>query len=99
MSGSSMKKDKGSVRGSTADGAARALRRGARRAAVLLVAVLALLACRPASAAAPPVRVSLLTMGPGNALFTMFGHDALLLEREGLPSLVYNFGMYTPESI
>jgi hypothetical protein len=38
-------------------------------------------------------------MGPGNALFTTFGHDALLVEREGLPSLVYNFGMYTPESI
>jgi hypothetical protein len=38
-------------------------------------------------------------MGPGDELFTMFGHDALLVEREGLPSLVYNFGMYTPESI
>jgi hypothetical protein len=38
-------------------------------------------------------------MGPGDQLFTMFGHDALLVEREGLPALVYNFGMYTPESI
>jgi hypothetical protein len=38
-------------------------------------------------------------MGPGDALFTMFGHDALLVEREGAPSLVYNFGMYTADSI
>jgi hypothetical protein len=65
----------------------------------LLALLGCLLAALPAGAAPPPPRVSLLTMGPGNALFTMFGHDALLVEREGLPSLVYNFGMYTPESI
>lgn len=95
-----MNEDKGSVRASTAAGAARAFRGGACRVAALVLALCALLAHGAAAAAPlPPVRVSLLTMGPGDALFTMFGHDALLLEREGLPSLVYNFGMYTPESI
>jgi hypothetical protein len=64
-----------------------------------LVALAVLLAPLAAAAAPPSPRVSLLTMGPGDALFTMFGHDALLVEQEGLPSLVYNFGMYTPESI
>jgi hypothetical protein len=30
---------------------------------------------------------------------TQFGHDALLVERAGLPALVYNFGMYTEAAI
>jgi hypothetical protein len=72
--------------------------RVAAKLVLFFVALGALLVTRDAGAAAPP-RVSLLTMGPGDQLFTMFGHDALLVEREGLPSLVYNFGMYTPESI
>lgn len=75
------------------------MRAAARQAAGLLLALAVLLVVGVAKAAAPPPRVSLLTMGPGDKLFTMFGHDALLVEREGLPSLVYNFGMYTPESI
>jgi len=84
---------------STTPPRARAPRGAARRIAGLLVVLGCLLAALPVRAALPPPRVSLLTMGPGDALFTMFGHDALLVEREGLPSLVYNFGMYTPESI
>ena len=52
-------------------------------------------------AASPAIRyrVSVLTMGPGDAFVTLFGHDALLVERSGLPSLVYNFGMYTEAAI
>lgn len=95
-----MKKEKCSLPASTAREAARAAHPAARGIAALALALAVFLAtARAAGAPPPPVRVSLLTMGPGNALFTMFGHDALLLEREGLPSLVYNFGMYTPESI
>lgn len=44
-------------------------------------------------------RISVLTMGPGDDLFTLFGHDALLVERAGVPALVYNFGMYTQAGI
>jgi hypothetical protein len=94
-----MKKDDVSLSVTTAPGAPRAAFRLASRVAVLLVAIAVLLVPGGARAAAPPPRISLLTMGPGDTLFTMFGHDALLVEREGLPSLVYNFGMYTPESI
>jgi hypothetical protein len=92
-------KEEGLLGASTTPVRARVSRGAARRIAGLLVALGCLLAALPARAALPPPRVSLLTMGPGNALFTMFGHDAFLVEREGLPSLVYNFGMYTPESI
>jgi hypothetical protein len=38
-------------------------------------------------------------MGPGDDFVTLFGHDALLVERAGIPSLVYNFGMYTEAGI
>lgn len=44
-------------------------------------------------------RISVLTMGPGDEFVSRFGHDALLVERGGLPSLVYNFGTYTEEAI
>jgi hypothetical protein len=44
-------------------------------------------------------RISVLTMGPGDAFVSRFGHDALLVERAGLPALVYNFGTYTDEAI
>jgi hypothetical protein len=44
-------------------------------------------------------RVSVLTMGPGNSFVSHFGHDALLVERAGLPALVYNFGTYTDQAI
>lgn len=44
-------------------------------------------------------RVSVLTMGPGDQFVSRFGHDALLVERGGLPSLVYNFGTYTEQAI
>ena len=44
-------------------------------------------------------RISVLTVGPGGELVTLYGHDALLVERAGLPALVYNFGMYTEAAI
>jgi uncharacterized protein DUF4105 len=53
----------------------------------------------PASVAVPAYRISVLTMGPGDSFVTLFGHDALLVERAGLPPLVYNFGMYTEAAI
>jgi hypothetical protein len=99
MSGARMKKDEVSSSVSTARAAPRVSIRLLARVAALLVAIVVLVAPERARADSPPPRISLLTMGPGNALFTMFGHDALLVEREGQPSLVYNFGMYTPESI
>jgi hypothetical protein len=44
-------------------------------------------------------RISVLTMGPGDQFVARFGHDALLVERGGLPSLVYNYGTYTEQAI
>ena len=44
-------------------------------------------------------RISVLTMGPGEDFVTLFGHDALLVERIGFVPLVYNFGMYTEAAI
>ncbi len=76
------------------------------RVALALVASLSLLFGSATARAEPPpltaadgYRVSVLTMGPGDQLVTLFGHDALLVERFGLPSLVYNFGMYTEAGI
>ena len=65
---------------------------------------LALGASNARAALVPPApsdgyRISVLTMGPGDSLATMFGHDALLVERAGLPALVYNFGWYTEAAI
>jgi len=78
-----------------------ALEQIARRIVLLFVALGCVLLGGPlrTAAAAPPPRISLLTMGPGDSLVTMFGHDALLVEWDGIRPLVYNFGMYTPESI
>jgi len=80
-----------------------------KRGAVLLALVALVLALpreahaapesQPVAASAPLYRVSLLTMGPGDPFVTLFGHDALLVERTGLPPLVYNFGMYTEAAI
>jgi Domain of unknown function (DUF4105) len=60
--------------------------------------LLALIVPRHACAApAPPTRVSVLTMGPGDHPFTRFGHNAILLEwdRGGYTrSQVYNFGTF-----
>lgn len=63
----------------------------------------------PAPGAVPPAapepppwttpRIALLTMGPGDDFVTMFGHDALVVEYPDRAALVYNFGMYTRESI
>ncbi len=54
-----------------------------------------------AEAGLPPAtpRIALLTMGPGDAFVTKFGHDALVVEFPGQRARVYNFGMYTRESI
>jgi hypothetical protein len=77
----------------------------ARAAALLgVLLVLSLDASNARAALVPPAasdgyRISVLTMGPGDSLTTMFGHDALLVERAGLPALVYNFGWYTEAAI
>lgn len=50
-----------------------------------------------ASAAEPPSRVSVLTMGPGDHPFTRFGHNAILLEWDDLGpqgARVYNYGTF-----
>lgn len=44
-------------------------------------------------------RIALLTMGPGDDFVTKFGHDALVVEYPGQRARVYNFGMYTRQSI
>jgi hypothetical protein len=63
--------------------------------------VVALFACGEASAAAVPEtpRVAIVTMGPGDDFVTKFGHDALVVESAGQPARIYNFGMYTEESL
>ncbi|HEY3495584.1 MAG TPA: DUF4105 domain-containing protein, partial [Polyangiaceae bacterium] len=53
---------------------------------------------RALRAAPESIRVSLITMGPGDEMVTRFGHDALVVERPGQPGLVYNFGTYNAES-
>ena len=40
------------------------------------------------------LRVSLVTFGPGQHPFFRFGHNAILVEQEGGPGIVYNFGMF-----
>lgn len=79
-----------------------------KRGAALLALALLVLLGRPVDAhaateaepsPAPLYRVSVLTMAPGDAFVTLFGHDALLVERTGLSPLVYNFGMYTEAAI
>ena len=57
------------------------------------------LASEPTGTAPATPRIALLTMGPGDDFVTKFGHDALVVEYPGRPALVYNFGMYTPQSI
>jgi len=69
------------------------------RPALLALVVAARLLLGSASARAAAPEISLLTMGPGDSLVTMFGHSALLVERAGSPALVFNFGMYTEDSI
>jgi hypothetical protein len=76
----------------------------ARRVHAAFVAVICFLAlfARPARASDEPgtdLRISLLTMSPGDQSFTKFGHDALLVEdvRTG-SSLVYNYGTFVFDS-
>jgi Domain of unknown function (DUF4105) len=76
-----------------------------RRVPVLAFASVGVLATLPLQAAANELspsdgyRVSVLTIGPGAPFVARFGHDAILVERAGLPSLVYNFGTYTEQAI
>jgi hypothetical protein len=68
-----------------------------RWAAVAAAVLSALGVARPAVAAPPPARVSVLTMGPGEHPFTRFGHNAILLEWEGPEGerdAVYNYGTF-----
>jgi hypothetical protein len=66
------------------------------RALVLCAAVLV----APAGASAASgggVKISVLTMGPGDPAFSRFGHDAILVESPR-GALVYNFGTFTFDS-
>ena len=69
-----------------------------RAVAVIAVVLLGLLLLPEVVGATEPIRVALVTMGPGDEMVTRFGHDALLVERAGAPDRVYNFGTYNAES-
>jgi hypothetical protein len=82
----------------------RAARRVGLRAAAVFVGAGVVSSPSPAGALEAPApsegyRISVITMGPGDAFVSRFGHDALLVERAGLPALVYNFGTYTEQAI
>ena len=46
-----------------------------------------------AATAAARTRVELITVGPGDELYTRFGHTALLVSRDGAALAVYNYGL------
>lgn len=62
----------------------------ALRLALLLALWLA--APRPAAAGGPAPEAVLLTMGPGDELYSRFGHAALLLRWPDGPDVVFNYG-------
>ena len=65
-----------------------------------LIATFVLWVSRASAGPAPATpRIALLTMGPGDDFVTKFGHNAIVVEYPGQPARVYNFGMYTRESI
>ena len=69
--------------------------RGARRALPgwLPFALLVLLAmCASAASAAP--RIGLVTMQPGEAYWSRFGHNAILVQPAGEPGTLYNYGYF-----
>jgi hypothetical protein len=75
-----------------------------RRVLALLASALALFAvlcvARHASAAPgddePPPRIAIITMGPGDPVFSRFGHNAILVRDARHPAgLVYNFGTFS----
>ncbi|HSU40811.1 MAG TPA: DUF4105 domain-containing protein [Polyangiaceae bacterium] len=81
-----------------------AARRTVARAAAVLAFARVISSVTTASALEAPAasegyRISVITMGPGDAFVSYFGHDAFLVERAGLPALVYNFGTYTEQAI
>src|SRR4051812_14344920 len=80
-----------------------------------VLAVLALAATRPVAAAPEmqppgplkqvkpggpdPLRVFVMTMGPGDHPFFRFGHDAIWIrDEDGLTDKVYNFGTFKFDS-
>jgi len=66
----------------------------------LLFLILAGLPARtaPAADADDPLTVSLLTIGPGSAIYERFGHNAIVIDdrRRGI-SVAYNFGIFSFE--
>src|SRR5437867_1697879 len=52
----------------------------------------------PATPPEPEIRISVLTMGPGDHPFFKFGHNAVVVEAAGRPPLVYNWGTFDFES-
>lgn len=61
----------------------------ARLLSCLLLGALILIAPQ----ASASTRVELLTVGPGDAIYTRFGHTALLVTRDGEALAVYNYGL------
>ena len=57
-----------------------------------LLPLLALVAWLLPASARGAIEVELLTMGPGDELYTRFGHTALLVRSDDGHSLVYNYG-------
>ena len=70
--------------------AARRARAGSRVVALLLLAALVLAACQ--AVAAP--RIGLVTMQPGEAYWSRFGHNAILVQHPGGPAIFYNYGYF-----
>jgi hypothetical protein len=71
-----------------------------RRLAGLLVVFALALPCRALAQAAPPapgseLRVYLMTMGPGAAVWERFGHNAIWIEDPSVePDTAYNYGLF-----
>jgi hypothetical protein len=66
--------------------------------ALALAVSLAIVLFAGTARAAEGVRISLLTMGPGDPTFSKFGHDAIVVERPGETARVYNFGTFSFQS-
>jgi hypothetical protein len=51
-----------------------------------------------AAATEPELRIFVLTMGPGDHPFFKFGHNAIVVQAQGQPGTVYNWGTFDFES-
>ncbi len=64
-------------------------------AALLLALVAGFAQAQGASTAPPPVRIGVVTMGPGEIFWERFGHDAIVVDDPALGEPIsYNFGFF-----